>query len=216
MKFDFSKLKKEQEEKLKALLAEFNIIPATPPATPAVPVKKFGEAKLKDGTVIKWEGEGALTVGASLLVVDSANPEGFLPIPNSPEEGYSLEDGTIFKTVDGKVTEVTPAAPVVPPATPDPAAQVAQMSAELKEVNEKFATANKEKETLTNEVKTIKSDFEKNKTELDGVKKSLEETTKKLTETLAMFAEVMKAPDEKPIEKPEFKPVSGIGSKVGK
>jgi regulator of replication initiation timing len=208
MKFDFSKLSKEQGEKIKALLVEFNVIPApvTPVVTPTTTpeVKKFGEAKLKDGTVIKWEGDSALAVGASLLVIDPANPEGFLPIPNSPEEGYMLEDGTIFKVEDGKVTELTPAvAPVVEPveqSAPAVVAQVAQMQSQLDEVNSKFSSVTKEKETLNTELETLKAEFAKVKTTL--------------SETVEMFKTAMETPATEPAETPTYKPLSGIGSKI--
>lgn len=210
MKFDFSKITNEQIEKLKALCVEFNLIPApvaqTPvaPVTPA-PVQKFGEGTLKDGTVIKWEGETPLVVGTPILVIDPANPEAFLP---SPDGEFELADGTKLVIKDGKVESLTPVAPAdQAPATPDMTAQVAQMSAELAEVKEKFDAVSKEKETLTSELATSKS-------EIESVKKSLEDTNSKLKETLEMFSKVMEEPKEAPIEKPQNKPISGIGSKV--
>lgn len=208
MKVDFSKATKEQLEKLKALCVEFNLIPApvNPNPAPVPPVKKFGEAKLKDGTVIKWEGEQPLTVGASLLVIDPANPEGFLPMPNTPEEGIALEDGTVIKVVDGKITELIPAT-VTPPA-PDMSAQVEQIQKQFNEVTEKFNTVAKEKETLEGELKTVKEEFE-------GLKKSNEETNAKLKETLEVFAKAMETPASNPVEEPAYIK-SGIGSKVGK
>lgn len=212
MKVDFSKATKEQLEKLKALCVEFNLIPATQvPAnqTPAPPVKKFGEAKTKDGTVIKWEGETPLAVGATLLVIDPANPEGFLPMPNTPEEGTMLEDGATIKVVDGKVTELIPAAA---PVTPDPA--MAQIQKQFNEVSEKFNSVSKEKETLENELKSLKETVEASKVEFEAVKKAHDETTAKLKETLELFAKAMETPASNPVEEPFIK--SGIGSKVGK
>lgn len=209
MKFDFSKITNEQIEKLKALCVEFNLIPApvapvsVAPVTPA-PVQKFGEGTLKDGTVIKWEGETPLAVGTPILVIDPTNPEAFLP---APEGEHELADGTKLVIKDGKVESLTTVAVTEAPVVPDMSAQVAQMSAELSEVKEKFNAVNKEKESLSNELAT-------SKTEIESVKKSLEDTNSKLKETLEMFSKVMEEPKEAPIETPQNKPMSGIGSKV--
>lgn len=210
MKFDFSKITNEQVEKLKALCVEFNLMPApvaqnpAPVANPA-PVQKFGEGTLKDGTVIKWEGDAPLAVGTSLLVIDPANPEAFLP---APEGEHELADGTKFTIKDGKVESITPVvAEVVAPVQPDMSAQVAKMSEQLKEVSEKFEAVSKEKETLNVELSA-------SKTEIESVKKSLEETNAKLKETLEMFSKVLEAPASEPIETPANKPMTGIGSKL--
>ena len=208
MKFDFSKITSEQVEKLKALCVEFNLMPsstapiAQPTPTPA-PVQKFGEGTLKDGTVIKWEGDAPLAVGTSLLVIDPSNPEAFLPMPDGEVE---LADGTKLVVKDSKVESLTPVTPVTPPA-PDMTAQVAQMSEQLKEVSEKFEAVSKEKETLNVELSASKA-------EIESVKKSLEETNAKLKETLEMFSKVLEAPASEPIETPANKPMSGIGSKI--
>ena len=58
----------------------------------AAPEQKFTEAKLKDGTVVAYEGE--LTVGTTLFVRDEAGAE--LP---APEGAHELDNGTIV-TVD--------------------------------------------------------------------------------------------------------------------
>jgi hypothetical protein len=208
MKFDFSKITNEQVEKLKALCVEFNLMPApvvqAPIAQTPATEKKFGEGTLKDGTVIKWEGDAPLAVGTSLLVIDPANPEAFLP---APEGEHELADGTKFTIKDGKIEAITPVEVVAPPATPDMSAQVAQMSEQLKEVSEKFEAVSKEKETLNVELSA-------SKTEIESVKKSLEETNAKLKETLEMFSKVLEAPASEPIETPANKPMSGIGSKI--
>ena len=58
----------------------------------------FETAMLKDGTIVKWEGE--LAVGTA-VVVETA--EGDIPAPNATHE---LEDGTLVTTLDGIVTEI--------------------------------------------------------------------------------------------------------------
>lgn len=58
----------------------------------------FAEATLKDGTIVKWEGE--LAQGTAVMVV---TPEGEAPAPDGTHE---LEDGTTFTTEGGLVTDV--------------------------------------------------------------------------------------------------------------
>jgi exonuclease VII small subunit len=58
----------------------------------------FESAMLKDGTIVKWEGE--LSVGTAILIETA---EGDIPAPDATHE---LEDGTLVTTIDGKVTEI--------------------------------------------------------------------------------------------------------------
>ena len=62
----------------------------------------FLEAKLKDGTVVKVEGE-SLAEGAKVVVVTE---EGEIPAPNGVHE---LEDGSKIETVDGLVKSIVAA-----------------------------------------------------------------------------------------------------------
>lgn len=197
MKLDFTKITSEGIEKLKALLQEYNVIPSsTTPATQpteTAPEQKFGEGKLKDGTVIKWEGDGAIQVGFPVMVIDPANPTAFLPAPDGEME---LEDGTIVVTKDGKVAEVKSAvAPVTPPSPemPDMTVQVAQMESQLKEVNEKFSAVSKEKEKLSADLEAIKAEFESQKSKLEKAEKDI-------LDTLTMFKEAMEMPSANPTE----------------
>jgi hypothetical protein len=61
--------------------------------------ENFLEAKLKDGTVVKVEGE-SLAEGAKVVVVTE---EGEIPAPNGVHE---LEDGSKIETVDGLVKSI--------------------------------------------------------------------------------------------------------------
>jgi hypothetical protein len=61
--------------------------------------ENFLEAKLKDGTVVKVEGE-SLAEGAKVVVVTE---EGEIPAPNGVHE---LEDGSKVETVDGVVKSI--------------------------------------------------------------------------------------------------------------
>lgn len=65
----------------------------------------MAEAVLKDGTIVRYEGE--LAEGVAIMVV---TPEGEMSAPDGEHE---LEDGTIISTSEGKVTAITPAEPSV-------------------------------------------------------------------------------------------------------
>jgi hypothetical protein len=58
----------------------------------------FETAMLKDGTIVKWEGE--LSVG-TIVMVETA--EGDILAPDATHE---IEDGTLVTTLDGVVTEI--------------------------------------------------------------------------------------------------------------
>lgn len=79
------------KETLKEIRAMLGFSNEEEPAT-------FESATLKDGTVIKWEGE--LAEGTA-IVVETA--EGDIPAPDATHE---LEDGTLVTTVEGVVTEM--------------------------------------------------------------------------------------------------------------
>jgi len=195
-KFKFKNLKKETLDKLTALAEAFNIIqpvnPVPVPSTPAPEVKKFGEGKLKDGTVIKWEGE-ALAVGVPVMVIDPANPNGFLPHPDASIE---LEDGTKITVKDGKVSELTPAqAPAVDPNAGAMSAMVAQMSKELSEVKSQFAAVTKEKTEL--EVKLS--------AQITEAKKETADTKQLVKQLFELVQEMIETPQAEPIVKPENK-----------
>lgn len=68
----------------------------TPPAGKTL---EMGEAKLKDGTIVTYQGE--LNVGSVLNVVASGGEP--TPAPNGDHE---LEDGTIVTVADGVVTDI--------------------------------------------------------------------------------------------------------------
>lgn len=63
-------------------------------------VQQFKEATLKDGTIIKYDGE--LAQGTALIAV---TPEGEVPIPDGT---YEMEDGTMVTTAGGLVAEMVP------------------------------------------------------------------------------------------------------------
>ena len=106
-----------------------------------MPIPTMTEAKLKDGTVIHYEGE--LMEGTAIMVITPDS--GHIAAPDATHE---LEDGTKVTTVGGLVTKIelpaTPAAPV------DNATIVAQMTAQF---NAQFAA---EKKSLLEEIKELK------------------------------------------------------------
>ena len=61
---------------------------------------KFMEAKLKDGTIVQYEGE--LNVGTALNVIDAGGE-----VSSAPNGSHELEDGTIVTVAEGIVTEIT-------------------------------------------------------------------------------------------------------------
>jgi NTP pyrophosphatase (non-canonical NTP hydrolase) len=174
----------ELKGKFKALLAEFNVIPqpVTPTPTPTMttpePVKKFGEVKTKDGAIIKWDGDAPYAVGTVLMVIDPANPEGFLPAPDGE---VVLEDGTTLVIEGGAIKEIKPAAPAAPevPAAPD-------MSKQFAEVTEAFAAFKKEKE-----------DSEK------ALKDEIAKLTNSVKQMFSLLGEAMETPTANPEEQPK-------------
>lgn len=129
-----------------ALKAEFNALPNIPaPVVEAAPAPAvFGEGKLMDGTVIKYDTE-TLQVGSVVTVV---TPEGELPAPDGEHE---LENGDKIYITGGKVEKIEPKTPdaVAPAPVAQEAAPVNPLIDALKQLMEgKFEAQNKEVENL--------------------------------------------------------------------
>lgn len=60
---------------------------------------QFKEAKLKDGTIVQYEGE--LNVGTALNVIDAGGQ-----VSPAPDGTHELEDGTLVTTEAGFVTDI--------------------------------------------------------------------------------------------------------------
>lgn len=112
-------LSAEQKAELKGLFTFNTPTPVVAPEnTPVAEPVVMGEAKLVDGTIVKYD-TPELVIGSMLTVV---TPDGEFPAPAGE---HTLENGTVV-TVDetGKVTEIatkeeeTPEAPEVAPVTP--------------------------------------------------------------------------------------------------
>lgn len=194
MQAKFNNIPNELKDKFKSLLQEFNLMPAAvtpaPVVTPNPAPAVFGEGQLEDGSKVKWEGD-MLAVGVPVLVVDPANPEGYLPIPDGE---YKMVDGTSFKTEAGKVTELTPVevvAPVVPPA-PEMQVAMTKVEAELKEVKENFSKVNQEKSELAKQIETANA--------------NTETLRKQVAEIFSLVGQMIDLPSETPIQTPASNP----------
>ena len=127
-----------------ALKAEFNALPVIPTPTPvAAPAPAvFGEGKLMDGTVIKYDTE-VLGVGSIVTVVTES---GELPAPDGEHE---LENGDKITITAGKIEKIEPkAAEVIPPVETPMAASNPLVDALKALMEGKFEAQNKEVETL--------------------------------------------------------------------
>lgn len=130
-----------------ALKAEFNALPVIPTPTPvAAPAPAvFGEGKLMDGTVIKYDTE-VLGVGSIVTVVTES---GELPAPDGEHE---LENGDKITITAGKIEKIEPkAAEVIPPVETPMAASNPLVDALKALMEGKFEAQNKE----VNELKGI-------------------------------------------------------------
>ena len=123
----------EAIEKLSGLVSKFNADTTT---------EKFVDAKLMDGTIIRYE---SLEVGMPLMVIDEAGNE--LPAPDGEHE---LEDGTKVTVEGGIITEIASKQEEMPEEempNEQPMAAVETVSKE-------------DFETLKSEVADLKSKFE--------------------------------------------------------
>lgn len=113
-------LSPEQKATLKVelnALPQIPVVAPTPaPVVDAVAPATFGEAKLMDGTVIKYDTE-TLGVGSVVMVVTES---GELPAPDGEHE---LENGDKIYITNGVVDKVEPKAVDAAPAVVEPMAQ---------------------------------------------------------------------------------------------
>ncbi len=182
--------------------------------------QNFAEAKLKDGTVIYYEGDMPVE-GLEVWVMPSDGSEK-LPAPDGV---HVMEDGTQLEVVAGKITKVVAAAPM---STETPTASVpeteaaakrivestiketvftkdevtklvtdlkaeftAQFEAHKKESTTSIETLTSANEALTKEVATAKAEAEKVKTQFSAF----------ATETAKLIEEFGGKPAVKPVAK---------------
>jgi hypothetical protein len=137
----------------------------------------FETAMLKDGTIVKWEGE--LSVG-TIVMVETA--EGDIPAPNATHE---LEDGTLVTTLDGIVTEIV---------KPEMETPEVEISVEAEE----FATVshfNEVVESLESKISALTASIES----LVAERVSHKEAMSKVVE---LVEKVIDLPSEEPTKKP--------------
>lgn len=138
----------------------------------------FETAMLKDGTIVKWEGE--LSVG-TIVMVETA--EGDIPAPNATHE---LEDGTLVTTLDGIVTEI------VKPEMEAPEVEIEVVA------TEEFATVshfNEVVESLESKISALTASIES----LVAERVSHKEAMSKVVE---LVEKVIDLPSEEPTKKP--------------
>jgi hypothetical protein len=133
--------------KLKGVLLKFaeNVVAPVAPiesiVAPVVeiPVKlEANTGKLKDGTIVSYEGE--LEVGVVLNVVAE---DGTMSV--APEGSHELEDGTVVTITNGVVSEIKTMLP--------------QMAQAFSAIELKFAAEKKENESLKAELAELKDAF---------------------------------------------------------
>lgn len=137
----------------------------------------FETAMLKDGTIVKWEGE--LSVG-TIVMVETA--EGDIPAPNATHE---LEDGTLVTTLDGIVTEIV---------KPEMETPEVEISVEAEE----FATVshfNEVVESLESKISALTASIESLVAERVSHKQAM-------SKVVELVEKVLDLPSEEPTKKP--------------
>ena len=122
----------------------------------------FIDAKLKDGTVVKVEGDG-LMEGAKVVVVTE---DAEIPAPDGVHE---LEDGSKVETKDGVIVKVEEALEeelpkegpdAMPPAIDEPATEGPKVEVEMLEMLKDFVKKMSEKMgSLENKIKDVEAQF---------------------------------------------------------
>jgi len=169
---------KDLKDKMVALAAQAKAILSeeTQASTDEV-VAEFMEATLTDGTIVKYD---SLEVGAALMVISE---EGEVPAPDAT---HQFEDGTLVTTVDGLITEIVEAAPVV---------EEDEMFSEFKAMIDK----------LTEETKQLRAEFSK-------IKKEHDTQLTKFAEIIGEVSKVVAMAEQEPSAAPAAKPTSLVAA----
>ena len=138
---------------------------------------EFMEATLTDGTIVKYD---RLEVGAALMVISE---EGEVPAPDAT---HQFEDGTLVTTVEGLITEIVEAAPVV-------------------EEDEMFSEFKAAVERLENENKQLKQEFAE-------IKKEQKAQLTKFAEIIQEVSKVVELAEQTPAAVPAAKPTSIVAA----
>lgn len=149
--------------------------------------RKFKDAKMKDGTIIRYDGETPAQ-GMPLFVVTEGGEIA------APTGDYLMEDGAVIMAIDGVITEVKPAAPE---SAPKPEEMQESEEDRIKKVIE---TKVKEQYFSLEEKITA---LETKNTELAGKLEAYKMASEK---TVTLLEEFSAAPSETPTEKPSSQP----------
>ncbi len=134
---------------------------------------QFKEAKLKDGTIVQYEGE--LNVGTKLNVIDAGGQ-----ISPADNKTHELEDGTLVTTEDGFVTDIKTPEPVV-----EVEVEATEVPVKMEDVEKAIATA------LANV----------NKAEVETLKTELAAQSELIKDMFAVIEKIAEQPDGE-MEKP--------------
>ena len=166
--------------------------------------EKFMDAKLQDGTIIRFDGD-KLDIGVAVNVVSDA---GVVPIPDGE---YYLEDGTEFKTVNGVVSEIKMVEEVpapeaaAPEAVQAPAPASAMTETQAKSIIESIIkethfAINERIEKLEAESKTKAESFASANSEVETLKATIEKQEKTILALFSLVEKIANEPSAKPAE----------------
>lgn len=172
-------------------------------------VLKFGEAKLKTGELLVWEGD-SLAQGVAIMI---ETPQGLLPAPDGVHE---LEDGSMVEVAGGIVTAVkmpdAPAdpaapAPAVDQTTENPAAQPVKSVVESVIKETRFSKEDAEELIKDKADKTeLEAKFSEQSKTISNLETKIEEFTAQLSAMLKLV-EIL-------AEKPAIEPVNEVKTGV--
>lgn len=140
----------------------------------------MAEAVLKDGTIVRYEGE--LAEGVAIMVV---TPEGEMPAPDGEHE---LEDGTIITVAEGKVTAITPAEPSV------------EVEVEAGDYKKEMGVAMSKIDDLTQKIAALEKANEAQKSQISQLVKFCQQNIE-LVQQLADMPAAQPSPTPQPIAK---------------
>lgn len=133
----------------------------------------FKEAKLKDGTIVQYEGE--LNVGTKLNVIDAGGQ-----ISVAPDGTHELEDGTLVTVTEGFVTDIK-----APEAVVEVEVEATEVPVKMEDVLAAIETA------LANV----------NKSEVETLKTELAAQSELIKDMFAVIEKIAEQPDGE-VEKP--------------
>jgi regulator of replication initiation timing len=178
--------------------------------------QKFAEVKLKDGTIMRYEGDTPM-VGMPVMVVTA---EGELPAPDGK---YEMEDGSLLDVQGGIVAAIEPKAAEAPAAAPAPAAGEKMVGEDSRPRPTKVVTTKETVFASQEEIDSIKAEFAKrfealeasiteSKKENEVLKTENIELKKQNEEVKELVKQISDEPSVKPLEpaKDKFNKVAWI------